>query len=489
MANKNILVSNNGKYEPISASVDDVTSVLSSSLSVTANTSSFVAQSGIMEIYNGKLMPVGNSSILNPQNNYSGSLLSYDSSEGFGPSRTANAAFSGDISGDTAAGIKVRSVSNVTGGILQSLYGGTGTGSFSVNSLITTSGSGLIPNLANKVVIGSGFGLAFTDSSSSAEQSQIDVYLYTGSINSSNIFTWNKPQGYRFVRVICQGGGAGGEFAYRGTGGTTDFGNGAGGGGGGGYSDVTFNYFSLPQTVIVTAGAGGSGGITNVSNAGQGASSSFGNFIYANGGTRGIIGDIASTYSTVYTKRSTGGAGGIGYNYNGGNGGAGGERSNRGSSVPNIGGGDPGSNVVFGGAGGGGGGSVYGTGGRSGAKGGDITQVNLAGGVSAPSLTLGGQSSALVDYFISIKNVKCGIPNTNNFNIIELPDLISAGGGGGGGAVGISGVYTAASANGGSASFGSGGGGAACAFYTGGEYGAGGGGGNGGNGYVLIICY
>lgn len=463
MANKNILVSSNGKYEPISASVDDVTGVLSSSLPVTANTASFVGQSGLMQVYDGKLMPVGNSSVSNPQENYSGSVLSYDASEGFGPSRTGDVSFSGDISGNTVSGIKVRSVSNVTGGVLQSLYGGIGASSFSTNSFITTNGSGLIPTEANKIVVAASNNYISGDTAllNFLGLSEPIVYLYTGVVSASpytsqqatqvnvasSTFTWTKPAGCRFIRVICQGGGGAGPGKWGSANGSCYM----TGGGGGGYADVLFNAITIPSTVSISAGNGppGLGTPTGLVYGLGGGHSSFGNYIISYGGLGGMFFN-----TNTGTLNAAGGAGYLS------SGGVGGGRGQTGRSVS------------IGGAGGGCSGNGFG----AGFAGGSVTYLGASGGVggavwAAWSIAQDGvrkNNFNFKKYYIPINSTQVALSN-NTF-----PALVCGGGGGGGRNGG----------NGGSADYGSGGGGAG--NYSGAPFGVGG---NGGKGYVLIICY
>lgn len=460
MANKNIIVSNNGKYEPISASVDSDSGQLSSSVSVTINTASFVGQSSLMQVYGGNLMPVANSSISNPQSNYSGSVLTYDNSEGLAPSRASVASFSGDISGDTISRVIVRNVSNVTGGVLPLTYGGSGTGSFSANSLITTSGSGLVPSVSNKIVVGTSNSYISGDTAllNFLELSEPVVYLYTGIVSASpytaqqstqvnvasSTFTWTKPAGCRFIRIICQGGGGAGagKWSSAGTGCHMT------GGGGGGYADILFSALSIPSTVLISAG-NGPPGLNTLSGQGYGLGgghSSFGNYIISYGGLGGLFFNTGTA--------SINAAGGIGYLSIGGVGGA------RGGG---------GASVAIGGAGGG----CSGVGFSGGYAGGSVTYIGATGGAGGAAFA-SGQNGGFKNnfnfkkYYVPINSTQVSL-SSNPF-----PALVCGGGGGSGRNGG----------NGGSADYGSGGGGAG--NYSGAPYGVGG---NGGKGYVLIICY
>lgn len=459
MANKNILVSNNGKYEPISASVDNDISTLSSSLPVTLNTASFTGNSSLMQIYNGKLIPVPSTSTIS-SGPYSGSVLTYNSSEGFAPSRTSIASFGGDISGDTISGVRVRSVSNVTGGVLPATYGGTGTGSFEQNSLTTTNGSGPTPSVANKIVAATANNYIIGDTAllNFSVLNEPIVYLYTGVVGSNTVYTWTKPAGCRFIRVICQAGGGGGVSGRLGT--TTTDSVGGAGGGGGGISEVFFYAINIPSTVQITAGRGGAGGIAAASGpnvpGGYGGNSLFGDFIFANGGT------------SVNSTSAVGSPGGVGYSLAGGYGG-GGYRYNLGIY--------PGQSITsrLGAPGGGGGTGGYPSSNAAGGAGG--APFN---GVGATSIIGANANSALQYDFLNIKDY---FLNNIPYSGVSFPKISSSGG------AGAANGYTGSprrAFNGGNGAYGSGGGGGgngATFSHIPGN------GGNGGPGYVLIICY
>ncbi len=474
---KKILVSNSGSYQEISAAFDD-NNALSSSYKLTINTASYVGGNSIMQIRNGQLIPVATSSIVNPQSNYSGSVLTYDSDEGFGPFRTELAQFAGDITGSLLSGVKVRSVSNVTGGVLSSLYGGTSNTTYTQNSLITTTGSGPAYGQSDKIVavIDNNGTWDLADKSilepSFTPMTGIVVYLFTGSIGTSSasstvINNWLPPAGCKFIRVICQGGGGGGGGASMDNGAILP--GAGGGGGGGGYSDVTINALLINSYVTITAGNGGSLGRAGyISGQGEdgyhGGSSSFGNYVYSLGGTAGGRG-----IGSPSPVNGAGGAGGIGYSYNGGAGG--------GLNVA-------GANVYLGGAGGAGG--VGRT--SNGLAGGLVTSVLT---VAATGGTVGSNTVLATDG---------GPPQTgksflfyklfiNNVLSENMPDLVGGGGASGGGrrTTSLTGLTLPVKAGDSSSGmWGSGGGGGS--IYDGPYTANGGNGGDGGKGYVLIIC-
>lgn len=487
MAKKNILISNNGKYQPMSASIDVDTGELSSSYAITLNTSSF-ATSGLMQIKNGQIIPVLNTSSIqnNPEDGtYSGSVLTFNSIEGAGPHRVASS-FSGDISGDLVGGIKVRSVSNVTNGILPLGFGGTGRSTFTSGSLVTTSGSGPVYSALNNnnVVASTGSNGEYGFVPSAAVINQMTgtiVYLYTGSVGTNRTFTWTKPSGCRFVRVICQGAGGGGAAGIRNA--SAAYSNGAGGGGGGGLSDVTFNALNISNTVICSIGAAGTGGAAgdtvSPSNPGiDGGSSSFGNYIYAGGG---FGGSGATSYASIASQAgAAGGAGGVGYTEFGGSGGAGGILNTNYAYGGNYGNAAISRNRA--GAGGGGGGAGVGNkpGGllcaTRGGDGGAITFYGITGGIGS-LLNANSTSGSTKNIFSNLSNVFVNNILTSNF-----PNILRGGGGAGGGGSG-----TSISNPGSAGLFGSGGGaGGSAANGVAGNNEAGG---SGGVGYIVIICY
>lgn len=120
--------------------------------------------------------------------------------------------------------------------------------------------------------------------------------------------TWTKPDGLKYARVICVGGGGGGGSGrFTGTGNSSAGGS---GGAGGCYSVHAFRESSIPSTVAVTVGAGGAGAApktTNGTGTGgtAGGTSSFGSLLRAVGGNLGIGGGTAATAAAAATSGAT----------------------------------------------------------------------------------------------------------------------------------------------------------------------------------------
>lgn len=220
-----------------------------------------------------------------------------------------------------------------------------------------------------------------------------DVQVFTGSS------TWTKPEGCKWVQIVCIGGGGGGGSGHSHTSGNK---GGGGGGGGGGISEVLYRAVALPASMTVTIGSGGSGG-AGVSGNNDG-----------NDGTAGVTTSVSAS-GTTYAQAaggygglkgtSSGGAGGAAQNdamalWLGGGGGAGGSSGATGTTASNSqgapggggGGGMPAAGTVYNGGNGGtrigigtaGQGSVGGAGSNLGYYG--------SGGGGSPSAT--GTSSA-----------------------------------------------------------------------------------------------
>lgn len=109
--------------------------------------------------------------------------------------------------------------------------------------------------------------------------------------------TWYKPANCEWVRVILVGGGGGGTGGYKGLSGWIYGGN---GGGGGGTSFIELPASLLPESVVITIGAGGSGGTNTPGAGGSGGTSTFGNILSATGG---------KSYQANYWRSSDGGGG------------------------------------------------------------------------------------------------------------------------------------------------------------------------------------
>lgn len=203
--------------------------------------------------------------------------------------------------GDSENPPKVVNISNVVSGTLRSLNGGTGLSLASgKNVLLKATSAGITAMSASAGMSGSvisavsGSGWAI-----SPPAYMPDVRFYTSG-SSGNTFTWTKPAGAKFARVILQGAGGGGG------GGTTSTSSNAregSGGGSGGFTDIIIELSSI-NSATVTVGLGGIGG-TKPNGGAAGGTTSFLSYT-AGGGGGGPNGS------------GTGGAGGIGLSKNGG---------------------------------------------------------------------------------------------------------------------------------------------------------------------------
>lgn len=229
---------------------------------------------------------------------------------------------------------------------------------------------------------------------------------------------------------------------------TNLFGGGGGRGGLVSYSEIPLAF--LPSTVDVSVGIGGTGGAgvttdyTNGNYGTYGGNSSFGTYLFAQGGENGYGGSSG-------TGSSGAGAGSsrnyvIGHISAGGSGGAGGSTT---GNSPDLGVIAQGSFMTIGGGGGGG--------------------INTTGTTGA-----GGSSSAGLGYGSSLPSTTAAQNGTELFP--SGTGMFGSTGGGGGSSNG-----TVTAGNGGRGS--GGGGGAATANGT-----TSGAGGNGGDGYVLVVC-
>lgn len=108
--------------------------------------------------------------------------------------------------------------------------------------------------------------------------------IHTDVFTSSS--TWTKPATGTIAIIDCWGGGGSGDGAAGGGG----AGNATHGGGGGGFNRVMIPLADLPASVTVTIGAGGAqivyGGMYH-HNGNQGGRTSFGTYVWANGGFGG----------------------------------------------------------------------------------------------------------------------------------------------------------------------------------------------------------
>ena len=197
----------------------------------------------------------------------------------------------GDLSGSYESGVQVKNISNVNTGILPVAFGGTGKSLAASQAYIlkVSSSAGGTPVIsalsASSGSIVTTYGGAWT----AIPPGYPDVRFYTSG-STGNTFTWNKPAGARFARVILQGAGGGGGGTKTGVIGC--------GAGAGAFTDITLDVSSIASATI-TAGIGGVGGICTNTNAPtnglSGGSSSFisGSInLLANGGSFGLAGTV-----------------------------------------------------------------------------------------------------------------------------------------------------------------------------------------------------
>lgn len=112
-------------------------------------------------------------------------------------------------------------------------------------------------------------------------------FLQCNEYRSTGTFTWTKPTGCRYVRVICVGGGGGASGHCE-------------GGGSGGYAEKWINVEGV-SSVTITVGRGGYGA-GYYSNREDGGTSSFGSYVSASGG-----------YGANRNWGHSGGHGGVGH--------------------------------------------------------------------------------------------------------------------------------------------------------------------------------
>jgi hypothetical protein len=479
MATKKILLSNgNGKYqESGSITVDDSTGAVTVN-SLNTTTMTLAALNGILSASSGVISSFTTTVT-------SGSVISSNgTSWGVVPSGTLY----GDLSGTLTSPV-VKSISNVTTGILGVARGGTGVASPTANrilfgndtSAITTSSAPSNGDVV-KIRLLDGGGGSFVLGSFPPNSASIYYQFYTASTTAS------LPDYINYVRFIIQaagggGGGGGGKAA------TNSAASGGGGGGGGGLTDVTLSaqYLKLyNNNIYITVGAGGSGALSRTAAANAaGLNGSAGGDSYV---------QIVDDNIVSYYFRATGGGAGLGASTSGGaggvagaggkgltaSGGAGGTGGVQATANTNM----SGSASILGAGGGGGGGGNTTTPARGptgpGGDGGvciGVTSTGAAGNAAgATSSTAGSSPTAqLRTYGLTTGTVSpAGITLTLN-----------AGGGSGGTASTTTATNGGVGGNGSRGSGGGGGGASVGVVATPAPQN----GGNGGNGYVLMIYW
>lgn len=181
-------------------------------------------------------------------------------------------------------------------------------------------------NQLGTAVLTAGSGITITPGASVITISGTTTVSSTNQIfyGANGVFTYTPSAGtvYAFVQVLGAGGGGGGTDSS----GPADVIVG-GGGGGGGYTEAFISASSIGVSQTVTVGAGGAGVFSDTG--GDGAASSFGTLVVANGGLGGTLGEADTSFL------SGGGGGGytgtaIQYGYAGQNGGNSGPGSDTG---------------------------------------------------------------------------------------------------------------------------------------------------------------
>lgn len=313
MANKKVILSNgDGRItftDPATISIDDTTDNLNiKHLSSSADIQINSLPSGV------QLLSASAGGVIGtvPVSTTVGGALLWNGTQWSGSS-TLLQQYSGSAGGDlsgTYPSPQVVSVANIDSGVLPVEHGGTSLsiaeGNRSSKVVLKVSGS-VNPVISGITGSSSNSGSVLTNVEGSwkfmppAYAPDVRFYTYDG---VTNTFTWTRPSGAKFARVILQGAGGGGGGNVSGV---TE----GGGGGSGGYTDIIIDISNI-ASVTVTTGLGGNGGIDNqtvASRTGQ------------NGGIT-YFGVIASAGGGGGAVAGTGGAGGAGTTRTGYSGGA-----------------------------------------------------------------------------------------------------------------------------------------------------------------------
>ena len=310
MANRSIILSNgDGRVTFSNTSsiwYDDVTlTITGSAISAGSLTLPSIEANKLIYVSGGSILPVVTGTVNNGALVWNATTSQWSASSDIVEYYAGTAG--GDLSGTfgTQNFPKVTNISNVSSGTLSAFYGGTGANIPTGSNILLKATSGSFSYLsASAASSGSLVTATSTNGWTIAPPAyQPDVRFYTSG-STGNTFTWTKPAGARFARVILQGAGGGGG-SYR-----TATVSGAGGGSGG-YTDIIIDLANITNTVIVTVGIGGLG--TFVTNTPPpGGSTTFGSYYSAGGGGGGVGFGAASS--------APGGIAGVGLTKNGGSG-------------------------------------------------------------------------------------------------------------------------------------------------------------------------
>lgn len=502
MANKKILIQTTGTLSEFPSGsgtsatyFDDVGTGILYAKNITFNTMSF-QQDGIIQVVNqtASLLPAYPFAVIGWDKAANGSAggWKYISGQeidvtgtipGMG-SQFYTASANADITG-TFKEPEIKSLSNVTRGILSASNGGTGltTQDFTNPNEYILLGNGtnkftfLTASQATSAVALTSDG-ANWNFITQPEYNKVEITVFTESA------TWIKSPNTKTIRVLVQGaGGGGGSGANRSVSAT---GRCCGGGGGssGAFVEKTLSLTDSDSSFNIIVGTGGQGALypntgstatngTAGNNGGDGTFSSFGNIIFAAGGKGGGGGSYGTTPGaggasvtgsfTIYDHVLYG-LNNFTASMSGGNGAA---SNTAGQTVPFS----FSSTKYYISAGGAGGGNISSTVQTAGGNGG--TNIFNSGSVGSPNARPAISSSV---------TSALGLTYSNFSASTQIFDLYIACGGGGGagnltgiGGTGSNGIY---------GSGGGGGGGTHNKPYNGDKQG-----GDGGNGYVAVISY